>query len=60
MLVVLDQPNNNGQLTVAIAHAGLSLPESPRMVDRVDEVFLKLKILNGIDEDGPDPFLVDT
>lgn len=51
VLVVVDQPNNNGRLTVAIAHAGLNLPESLRMVDRVDEVFLKLKILNGIDED---------
>ncbi|CAB0534763.1 IS110 family transposase [Corynebacterium diphtheriae] len=34
-----------------IAHAGLNLPESLRKVDRVDEVFLKLKILNGIDKD---------
>ena len=88
MLVVVDQPNNIGRLTVAIAqsmgttvrylpglamrqlsrihvgnaktdvrdayviaHAGLNLPESLRKVDRVDEVFLKLKILNGIDED---------
>ena len=51
VLVVVDQPNNNGRLTVAIAHAGLNLPESLRKVDRVDEVFLKLKILNGIDED---------
>ncbi|CAB0538159.1 IS110 family transposase [Corynebacterium diphtheriae] len=88
MLVVVDQPNNIGRLTVAIArsmgttvrylpslamrqlsrihvgnaktdvrdvyviaHAGLNLPESLRKVDRVDEVFLKLTILNGIDED---------
>ena len=88
VLVVVDQPNNIGRLTVAIAqsmgttvrylpglamrqlsrihvgnaktdvrgayviaHAGLNHPESLRKVDRVDEVFLKLKILNGIDED---------
>lgn len=88
ILVVVDQPNNIGRLTVAvaqdmgidvrylpglamrqlsrihagnaktdvrdayiIAHAGKNLPESLRSVDRVDEVFLQLKVLNGIDED---------
>lgn len=34
-----------------IAHAGLNLPDSLRSVDRVEEVFLQLKVLNGIDED---------
>lgn len=88
ILVVVDQPNNIGRLTVAvaqdmgidvrylpglamrqlsrihagnaktdvrdayiIAYAGKNLPESLRSVDRVDEVFLQLKVLNGIDED---------
>ena len=88
VLVVVDQPNNIGRLTVAvaqamgadvrylpglamrqlsrihvgnsktdvrdayvIAHAGLNLPDSLRSVDRVEEVFVQLKVLNGIDED---------
>ena len=88
VLVVVDQPNNIGRLTVAvaqamgaevrylpghamrqlsrihvgnsktdvrdayvIAHAGLNLPDALRSVDRVEEVFLQLKVLNGIDED---------
>lgn len=34
-----------------LAHAGLNLPDSLRSVDRVEEVFIQLKILNGIDED---------
>lgn len=88
VLVVVDQPNNIGRLTVAvaqdlgidvrylpglamrqlsrihagnaktdirdayiIAHAGKNLPASLRSVDRVEEAFLQLKVLNGIDED---------
>lgn len=88
VLVVVDQPNNIGRLTVAvaqdigigvrylpglamrqlsrihagnaktdirdayiIAHAAKNLPESLRSVDRVEEAFLQLKVLNGIDED---------
>lgn len=88
VLVVVDQPNNIGRLTVAvaqdigadvrylpglamrqlsrihtgnsktdirdafvIAHAGLNLPDALRSVDRVEKVFLQLKVLNGIDED---------
>ena len=88
VLVVVDQPNNIGRLTVAvaqdigidvrylpglamrqlsrihagnaktdirdayiIAHAARNLPESLRSVDRVEEAFLQLKVLNGIDED---------
>ena len=88
VLVVADQPNNIGRLTVAvaqdmgvdvrylpglavrqlsrihvgnsktdvrdayvIAHAGLNLPDALRSVDRVEEVFFQLKVLNGIDED---------
>ena len=88
VLVIVDQPNNIGRLTVAvaqdmgadvrylpglamrqlsrihvgnsktdvrdayvIAHAGLNLPDSLRSVDRVEEVFIQLKVLNGIDED---------
>lgn len=88
VLVVVDQPNNIGRLTVAvaqamgadvrylpglamrqlsrihvgnsktdvrdacvIAHAGLNLPDALRSVDRVEDVFLQLKVLNGIDED---------
>lgn len=88
VLVVVDQPNNIGRLTVAvaqavgadvrylpglamrqlsrvhvgnsktdvrdayiIAHTGLNLPDALRSVDRIDEVFLQLKVLNGIDED---------
>ncbi|OHR25227.1 transposase [Corynebacterium sp. HMSC061H03] len=88
VLVVVDQPNNIGRLTVAvaqaegvdvrylpglamrqlsrihagnaktdirdayvIAYAGCHLPEALRSVDRVEQVFLELKILNGIDED---------
>ena len=87
-LVVVDQPNNIGRLTVAvaqdigidvrylpglamrqlsrihagnaktdvrdayiIAYAGKNLPESLRNVDRVEEAFIQLKVLNGIDED---------
>ena len=87
-LVVVDQPNNIGRLTVAvaqdigvdvrylpglamrqlsrihagnsktdvrdayiIAYAGKYLPESLRQVDRVEEAFIQLKVLNGIDED---------
>src|SRR5699024_11163717 len=87
-LVVVDQPNNIGRLTVAvaehigvdvrylpglamrqlsrihagnskadvrdayiIAYAGRNLPESLRSVDRVEEAFIQLKVLNGIDED---------
>ncbi|WP_257160784.1 IS110 family transposase, partial [Corynebacterium cystitidis] len=34
-----------------IAHAGLNLPDALRSVDRVEEVFSQLKVLNGIDED---------
>ena len=34
-----------------IAHAGLNLPDALRSVDRVEEVFTQLKVLNGIDED---------
>ena len=34
-----------------IAHAGLNLPDALRSVDRVEEVFIQLKVLNGIDED---------
>ena len=34
-----------------IAHAAKNLPESLRSVDRVQEAFLQLKVLNGIDED---------
>ncbi|AKE41619.1 Transposase [Corynebacterium kutscheri] len=34
-----------------IAYAGKNLPESLRKVDRVEEAFLQLKVLNGIDED---------
>ena len=34
-----------------IAHAAKNLPESLRSVDRVEEAFLQLKVLNGIDED---------
>ena len=34
-----------------IAHTGLNLPDTLRSVDRVEEVFLQLKVLNGIDED---------
>ena len=33
------------------AHAGKNLPESLRSVDRVEEPFLQLKVLNGIGED---------
>ena len=88
VLVVVDQPNNIGRLTVAvaqdigidvrylpslamrqlsrihagnaktdirhayiIAHAAKNLPESLRSVDRIEETFLQLKVLNGIDED---------
>ena len=88
VLVVVDQPNNIGRLTVAvaqdlgidvrylpglamrqlsrihagnaktdirdayiIAHAAKNLPESLRSVDRAEEAFLQLKVLNGIDED---------
>ena len=88
VLVIVDQPNNIGRLTVAvaqdmgadvrylpglamrqlsrihvgnsktdvrdayvIAHAGLNLPDSLRSVDRVEEVFIQLKVLNGIDEE---------
>ena len=88
VLGVVDQPNNIGRLTVAvaqdigidvrylpglamrqlsrihagnaktdirdsyiIAHAAKRLPESLRSVDRVEEAFLQLKVLNGIDED---------
>ena len=88
VLVIVDQPNNIGRLTVAvaqdmgadvrylpglamrqlsrihvgnsktdvrdayvIAHAGLNLPDSLRSVDRVEEVFTQLKVLNGIDEE---------
>lgn len=88
VLVVVDQPNNIGRLTVAvardagatvrylpglamrqlsrihagnaktdirdafvIAHAGANLPDALRSVDREEEVFLQLKVLNGIDED---------
>ena len=88
VLVVVDQPNNIGRLTVAvaqdlgidmrylpglamrqlsrihagnaktdirdayiIAHAAKNLPESLRSVDRVEEAFRQLKVLNGIDED---------
>lgn len=88
VLVVVDQPNNIGRLTIAvaqdigidvrylpgwamrqlsrihagnvkadirdayiIAHAAKNLPESLRSVDRVEEAFLQLKVLNGIDED---------
>ncbi|CAM4088515.1 hypothetical protein FRC0043_01970 [Corynebacterium belfantii] len=88
VLVVVDQPNNIGRLTVTvaqtmgaevrylpglamrqlsrihvgnsktdvrdayvIAHAGLNLPDALRSVDRVEDVFLQLKVLNGIDED---------
>ncbi|CAB0520896.1 transposase [Corynebacterium diphtheriae] len=87
VLVVVDQPNNIGRLTVAvaqamgadvrylpglamrqlsrihvgnsktdvrdayvIAHAGLNLPDALRSVDRVEDVFLQLKVPNGIDE----------
>lgn len=87
-LVVVDQPNNIGRLTVAvaqdigvdvrylpglamrqlsrihagnsktdirdayvIAYAGKYLPESLRQVDRVEEAFIQIKVLNGIDED---------
>lgn len=88
MLVVVDQPNNIGRLTAAvakdmqaavrdlpglamrqlsrihvgnsktdvqdafvIAHAGLNLPDTLRSTDRVDDVFVQLKVLNSIDED---------
>lgn len=88
VLVIVDQPNNIGRLTVAvaqdmgvdvrylpglamrqlsrihvgnsktdvrdayvIAHAALNLPDSLRSVDRVEDVFIQLKVLNGIDED---------
>ena len=88
VLGVVDQPNNIGRLTVAvaqdigidvrylpslamrqlsrihagnaktdirhayiIAHAAKNLPESLRSVDRIEETFLQLKVLNGIDED---------
>ena len=88
ILVVVDQPNNIGRLTVAvaqdmgitvkylpglsmrqlsrvhvgnaktdvrdsyvIAHAGANLPDALRNVDRVQQVFNQLKVLNGIDED---------
>ena len=33
------------------AHAGLHLPATLRNLDRVEEVFCQLKVLNGIDED---------
>ena len=92
VLVIVDQPNNIGRLTVAvaqdmgvgirylpglvmrqlshihldnskadagdvyvIAHAGLNLPDALRSVDRVEEVFIQLKVLNGIDEDLAGP-----
>lgn len=88
VLVIVDQPNNIGRLTVAVAqdmgvdvrylpglamrqvsrihlgnsktdvrdacvlaHAGLHLPDTLRNLDRVEEVFCQLKVLNGIDED---------
>lgn len=88
VLVIVDQPNNIGRLTVAvaqdmgvdvrylpglamrqlarihvgnsktdardayvIAHAGLNLTDALRNGDRVEEVFIQLKVLNGIDED---------
>lgn len=87
VLDLVDQPNNIGRLTVAvaqaigadvrylpelamrqlsrihagnsktdvrdayiIAHAGLNLPDALHSVDRVEEVLLQLKVLNGIDE----------
>ena len=34
-----------------LAHAGLHLPDTLRNLDRVEEVFCQLKVLNGIDED---------
>lgn len=34
-----------------IAYAGRNLPESLRSVDRVEEAFMQLKALIGIDED---------
>lgn len=34
-----------------IAYAGKYLPESRRQVDRVEEAFIQLKVLNGADED---------
>lgn len=34
-----------------IAHAGANLPDALRNVDRVEAVFLQLKVLNGIGED---------
>lgn len=33
-----------------LAHAGLHLPDTLRNLDRVEEVFIQLKVLNGIDE----------
>lgn len=34
-----------------IANTALRMPDSLRPVDRVDELFGRLKVLNGIDED---------
>ncbi|MGP5344998.1 transposase, partial [Corynebacterium casei] len=39
-----------------IAYAGRNLPESLRSVDRVDDAFIQLKVLNGIDEDLARPY----
>ena len=42
-----------------IAYTELNLPDSLRSVDRVEEVFLQLKVLNGIDEDFARSGLID-